>query len=234
MTANVIQEWTPCEEEEFKGLFVETPNENPSEKMEVHAKRFPAKTMQQLSGQDHFDALGDMLCRKIDVEPSINDATSDSSDWYKLLGGETHDSVLEPSVEISLKQPSKQFMVAVAGDQVAVQKPRPRRKSTLKKRRIWSSDEHRQFLNGVQCFGRGEWKAISTYYVPSRTPAQLASHAQKYFQRIEKDDLFDKRCSINGTKLVCHDRNNTKLSGIELERVKPTESSIPQPVPAED
>ncbi|KAK3129487.1 hypothetical protein QOZ80_6BG0480520 [Eleusine coracana subsp. coracana] len=192
MNANVIQEWTPCEEEEFKGLFVESPNENPSEKMEVYAKRFPAKTMQQLRGQDHFDALGDMLCCKIDVEPSINDATSD---WYKHLGGERHDSVLEPSVEISLNQPSKQFVVEVAGDQAAVQKPRPHRKSTIKKRRVWSSDEHRQFLYGVQCFGRGEWKAISTYYVPSRTPAQLASHAQKYFQRIEKDDLFDKRWS---------------------------------------
>jgi hypothetical protein len=32
-------------------------------------------------------------------------------------------------------------------------------------------------------YGRGQWKQISRYYVPSRTPTQVASHAQKHFLR---------------------------------------------------
>ena len=30
---------------------------------------------------------------------------------------------------------------------------------------------------------QGQWKSISRYYVPSRTPTQVASHAQKHFLR---------------------------------------------------
>ena len=31
---------------------------------------------------------------------------------------------------------------------------------------------------------QGQWKQISRYYVPSRTPTQVASHAQKHFLRL--------------------------------------------------
>lgn len=48
----------------------------------------------------------------------------------------------------------------------------------------WSEAEHVAFLNGLQAFGRGQWKQISRYYVPSRTPTQVASHAQKHFLRM--------------------------------------------------
>ena len=41
-----------------------------------------------------------------------------------------------------------------------------------------------QFLEGLNAFGKGQWKQISKYYVPSRTPTQVASHAQKHFLRV--------------------------------------------------
>lgn len=47
----------------------------------------------------------------------------------------------------------------------------------------WTHEEHRQFLLGLQKFGKGEWRHISRDFVPSKTPTQVASHAQKFFNR---------------------------------------------------
>jgi len=51
----------------------------------------------------------------------------------------------------------------------------------------WTESEHLRFLLGLERFGKGDWRAISRYCVPSRTPIQIASHAQKYFRRKAKD-----------------------------------------------
>ncbi|KAG5529932.1 hypothetical protein RHGRI_030345 [Rhododendron griersonianum] len=50
----------------------------------------------------------------------------------------------------------------------------------------WTKEEHENFLIGLDKFGRGDWKSISRYSVKSRTPTQVASHAQKHFLRLEK------------------------------------------------
>lgn len=47
----------------------------------------------------------------------------------------------------------------------------------------WTHEEHQQFLLGLQRFGKGEWRHISRNFVPSKTPTQVASHAQKFFNR---------------------------------------------------
>ena len=39
------------------------------------------------------------------------------------------------------------------------------------------------FLLGLQNLGKGDWRGLSRNYVISRTPTQVASHAQKYFIR---------------------------------------------------
>lgn len=55
-----------------------------------------------------------------------------------------------------------------------------------KKASPWSDDEHAAFLRGLKAFGKGHWKEISVHFVASRTPTQVASHAQKYFIRIAR------------------------------------------------
>ncbi|KAF8114344.1 hypothetical protein N665_0039s0106 [Sinapis alba] len=62
----------------------------------------------------------------------------------------------------------------------------------------WSESEQKRFLLGLQKVGKGDWKGISRNFVKSRTPTQVASHAQKYFlrrtnlnRRRRRSSLFD-------------------------------------------
>ncbi|CAN4088189.1 unnamed protein product [Withania somnifera] len=62
----------------------------------------------------------------------------------------------------------------------------------------WTEEEHKLFLLGLQKMGKGDWRGISRNFVKTRTPTQVASHAQKYFlrrtnlnRRRRRSSLFD-------------------------------------------
>jgi SHAQKYF class myb-like DNA-binding protein len=48
----------------------------------------------------------------------------------------------------------------------------------------WSSEEHERFLIGLDKIGRN-WTRISKEFVKTRSRTQVASHAQKYFKKLE-------------------------------------------------
>ncbi|KAL1541729.1 transcription factor MYBS1-like [Salvia divinorum] len=61
----------------------------------------------------------------------------------------------------------------------------------------WTEEEHRLFLLGLDKYGKGDWRSISRNYVISRTPTQVASHAQKYFIRLNSINRDRRRSSIH-------------------------------------
>ncbi|KAL8043199.1 hypothetical protein ABFX02_09G103400 [Erythranthe guttata] len=67
----------------------------------------------------------------------------------------------------------------------------------IRKRGVpWTEEEHRQFLLGLHKVGKGHWLSISKGFVSSRTPSQVASHAQKYFMRQSDTGRKRKRASL--------------------------------------
>jgi len=48
----------------------------------------------------------------------------------------------------------------------------------------WTEAEHVAFLDGLKVLGKGNWRGIAKKFVPTRTPTQVASHAQKHFLRV--------------------------------------------------
>ncbi|KAH7404837.1 hypothetical protein KP509_15G045900 [Ceratopteris richardii] len=60
----------------------------------------------------------------------------------------------------------------------------------------WTEDEHRMFLVGLEKLGKGDWRGISRNFVPTRTPTQVASHAQKHFLRQSSLNKRKRRSSL--------------------------------------
>ncbi|KFK27243.1 hypothetical protein AALP_AA8G356500 [Arabis alpina] len=83
----------------------------------------------------------------------------------------------------------------------------------------WTEEEHRTFLIGLEKLGKGDWRGISRNFVVTKSPTQVASHAQKYFLRQattlnhkrRRTSLFDMvsagKVEQNSTiQSICNDR----------------------------
>nr|KYP49343.1 Myb-like protein J [Cajanus cajan] len=73
----------------------------------------------------------------------------------------------------------------------------PSHRTRHRKRGVpWTEQEHRLFLLGLQNVGKGDWRGISRNFVKTRTPTQVASHAQKYFLRRHTHNRRRRRSSL--------------------------------------
>ncbi|XP_076901608.1 transcription factor DIVARICATA-like [Bidens hawaiensis] len=92
----------------------------------------------------------------------------------------------------------------------------------------WTQKEHRQFLLGLKKYGKGDWRNISRNFVTTRTPTQVASHAQKYFIRQLSGGKDKRRSSIHDITTVNLD--HTTKTNHQLPEQTHTTTPPPEPV----
>nr|AXP34754.1 MYBR4 protein [Actinidia deliciosa] len=87
----------------------------------------------------------------------------------------------------------------------------------------WTEEEHKLFLLGLQKVGKGDWRGISRNFVKTRTPTQVASHAQKYFLRRSNLNRRRRRSSL-------FDITTESVTAIPMEEEKVHQESKTQPL----
>ncbi|KAL2522015.1 transcription factor SRM1-like [Forsythia ovata] len=161
------EEWTAEDNKLFENALAEVDPDNP-DFFENVAFRVPWKSIDEI--KTHYQAL-------------VEDIEMIQSGSYPIPKYETdnQDTQDESQGRNENKSPSPAAKKTCNGAQ--------QRRRGLP----WTEEEHQLFLMGLNKYGKGDWRSISRYYVISKTPTQVASHAQKYFRRQNSSTPVDRR-----------------------------------------
>ncbi|GLT31066.1 hypothetical protein SLA2020_419440 [Shorea laevis] len=180
--------WTPAENKVFENALAVYDTETPDRWQKV-AAMIPGKTVADVLKQ--YRALeADISSIEAGLVPIPGYSTSPFTlDWVNSHG---YDGF-------------KQSYVLTGKRTSSGKAPEQERKKGVP----WTEDEHKLFLMGLKKYGKGDWRNISRNFVITRTPTQVASHAQKYFIRQLSGGKDKRRASIHDITTVNFDDTRT-------------------------
>ncbi|XP_062172007.1 transcription factor DIVARICATA-like [Alnus glutinosa] len=183
--ANWLQEskstkWTPAENKMFENALALFDKESPDRWHQV-AAMIPGKT------------AGDVMKQYMELEVDVNNIEA----GLVPIPGYTTSAFTLDWVNSHGYDGFRQSY-GIGGKRSSATRPENERKKGVP----WTEEEHKLFLMGLKKYGKGDWRNISRNFVISRTPTQVASHAQKYFIRQHSGGKDKRRASIHDITTV--------------------------------
>ncbi|WOL04697.1 hypothetical protein Cni_G13419 [Canna indica] len=168
--------WTPEENKRFEYALAEIDINTPDCWARV-AEFIPGKTATEVEShyRNLLEDVSQIEAGRIPC-PGYDSSSSFTLNWDRNYGFQ------------SLKQP-----YFISGKRSAARALDQERKKGVP----WTEEEHKRFLLGLKAYGKGDWRNISRSFVITRTPTQVASHAQKYFIRLNSGCKDKRRSSIH-------------------------------------
>ncbi|GAV89514.1 Myb_DNA-binding domain-containing protein [Cephalotus follicularis] len=186
--------WTREEEKAFeKAIAMHWIEDDSKEQWEKIASMVPSKSFEEL--KHHYQILVEDVRAIEDGHIPIpnytgEEATSSTKDFHGFSGAVTWDKRSNCGYGSGFSRLSHDS--SSHREKQGLRSDQERRKGIP-----WTEEEHRLFLLGLDKFGKGDWRSISRNFVISRTPTQVASHAQKYFIRLNSMNRDRRRSSIH-------------------------------------
>lgn len=180
--------WTPAENKAFENALALFDKDTPDRWQRV-AEMVPGKTIGDVIRQ--YKELEDDVSR---IEAGLITIPGYSTSPFTLEWGNSHSfDGFKQSYVVGGKRP------------LSNRPPEQERKKGIP----WTEEEHKLFLMGLKKYGKGDWRNISRNFVVTRTPTQVASHAQKYFIRQLSGGKDKRRASIHDITTINLNDNQT-------------------------